>query len=240
MNSLNIPFFYDNLISETGLYSLSKEESKHAIRSLRLKSGDKVCITNGKGLLYEGIIVDDHFEHCQIEITKIIEPTKRNYYLHVALCITQHAERFEWFVEKATELGIDEITPIISKRTEKKNIKVERLQKISIAAIKQSHQAYLPKINEATAFETFLTHCQEANKAIAACFDQQISLQQWIKESHYKQFLVVIGPEGDFTTDEVEIAINKGFKNIELGKSILRSETAALVVPAYLRFAFMD
>ncbi len=234
----NIPFFYDNEISTTEIYTLNHEEAKHAIRSLRLKKGDIIVITNGKGQIYKGKLINDHYQHAEVVIVSVENMPKKNYYVHVALSITQQAERFEWFVEKATELGIDEITPIICQRTEKKNLKTERLQKIAIASIKQSRQAYLPKINEAIPFEQLITKNLRVNKGIAACHGTRQKIQEWIKTSESSNFLLAIGPEGDFTPIELTAAKNVGYTILDLGPNTLRSETAALILPAYLRFVF--
>ncbi|NSW44340.1 MAG: 16S rRNA (uracil(1498)-N(3))-methyltransferase [Bacteroidales bacterium] len=233
----NLSCFYIPELELTTI-QLSEEESKHAIKALRLKIGDYVLLTNGQGTLAQAQIVDNHIKHTvlQIEEMEIVPPNENR--LHIALSILQHADRFEWFVEKAVELGIAEITPILCTRTEKKHINTERIKKIAISALKQSRQAYLPKINEAETFTHFIQNCGSINKAIAMCEGNRIVLSQWMQTINKNELTVVIGPEGDFTEQEAEFALTHGFVPIQLGNSILRSETAAVYVAAVSRFLF--
>jgi len=233
----NLSCFYIPELESTTI-QLPEDESKHAIKALRLKIGDYVLLTNGKGTLAQAQIIDNHIKNTVLQIEEVEEVPPSENRLHIALSILQHADRFEWFVEKAVELGIAEITPLICARTEKKHINIDRIKKIAISAMKQSRQAYLPKINEAEMFTYFIQNCGSTNKAIAMCEGNRIALSQWMHTINKNEFTVVIGPEGDFTEHEANYAIKQGFTPILLGNSILRSETAAMYVAAVSRFVF--
>lgn len=209
-------------------YFLSEEESKHAVRVLRLVNGDAVTLIDGRGGLYEAEIQDAHPKRTILQINSIkTEQGKRGHYLHIAIAPTKNIERTEWFLEKATEIGIDEISLIICQRSERKEAKVERLNKIITSAIKQSIKAYHPVLNEAIAFDQFLKKDFDGQKFIAHCEEgEKISLEHGlIRQSRY---LILIGPEGDFSPQEIDLALQSGFKAITLGESRLRTETAAL------------
>ncbi len=220
-------FFTPDINSE--LYTLPEEESKHAIRVLRMKTGDVMNLIDGKGNLYTAEIISDNPKRCEVKITDTKkEFEKRNHYLHIAIAPTKNIERFEWFLEKATEIGIDEITPIESKNSERAVVKNERLNKVIVSAIKQSIKAYLPKLNEIKPFEKFLKEFSADGKYIAHCRE---GVKQNLKTiySKNKSAIILIGPEGDFTKDEIELAKQNGFKEITLGNSRLRTETAGVV-----------
>ncbi|HEX8515692.1 MAG TPA: 16S rRNA (uracil(1498)-N(3))-methyltransferase [Bacteroidia bacterium] len=215
-----------------GSYTLPEEESKHAIRVLRLKTGDAIQLIDGKGGFYTAEITDDHQKHCTVKITDTKkEFEKRRQHLHIAIAPTKNNDRTEWFVEKATEIGIDEISLIDCKNSERSVVKTERLQKVAVSAMKQSLKAYLPKINEITDFKKFISSVKDfsGDKFIAHCqsgFTAGSHLRSLYTPGN--NVLVLIGPEGDFTADEVKLASENGFKEISLGTSRLRTETAAL------------
>lgn len=209
-------------------YFLSEEESKHAIRVLRLEAGDEVQLIDGNGGLYTALI---HDAHPKRTILKIISVTtgfeKRNHYLHIAVAPTKNIERLEWFLEKAAEIGIDEISLIITQRSERKEAKVERLNKIITAAIKQSLKAYHPVLNEPLTLNQLLDKPFEGQKFIAHCEPgEKFNLKDEI--SHQGRYLILIGPEGDFAPAEIDKTLQNEFKPISLGTSRLRTETAAL------------
>ncbi|WP_299578066.1 16S rRNA (uracil(1498)-N(3))-methyltransferase [uncultured Sunxiuqinia sp.] len=220
--------FYTPDISES-TYCLDETESKHAVRVLRLTAGDVIQLIDGKGNFFEAQISDAHPKRCQVEIIKkISEYNKRTHYLHLAVAPTKNIDRFEWFLEKATEIGIDEITPVLCDHSERKVIKDERLQKVIISAMKQSLKAYLPKLNPLTPLKTLLDTDFEGKKFIAHCYEQnKKELKDELSESGSN--LILIGPEGDFSEDEVAKAIHKQFIPVSLGQSRLRTETAAVV-----------
>ncbi|MEO5909479.1 MAG: 16S rRNA (uracil(1498)-N(3))-methyltransferase [Pelobium sp.] len=209
-------------------YQLDEEESKHCIRVLRLKTGDQVNLIDGKGGLYLAEIIA---EHPKKTILKVLETqkefSKRNHYLHIAVAPTKNIDRFEWFLEKATEIGIDEITPIICERSERKEIKIDRSNKIITTAIKQSLKAYHPKLNPYISFKAFIALASADKKYIAHCEDGEKSDISSNFVPHQK-YLLLIGPEGDFSPTEIEYALENGFVPITLGESRLRTETAAL------------
>lgn len=210
-----------------GEYELTEEESRHCIKVLRLVKGDNINLIDGRGGFYTAEILDAHPKHTRLVVIEYSkEFSKRNHYLHIAVAPTKNIDRFEWFLEKATEIGIDEITPIICERSERKEVKTERLNKIITSAVKQSLKAYHPKLNESCRFKDFVTEPAE-EKFIAHCIDEQkSSLSDKItKNSNYT---ILIGPEGDFSSSEIETAMRFGFIPISLGNSRLRTETAAL------------
>ena len=209
-------------------YFLSEEESKHCIRVLRLEAGAEVQLIDGRGGLYTAQIKDAHPKRTILQITDVLTQfNKRNHYLHIAVAPTKNIERLEWFLEKATEIGIDEISLIICQRSERKEVKTDRLNKIITSAIKQSIKAYHPVLNEPQPFNKFIAKQFEGQKFIAHCESGE---KESINTSLVKQdrYLVLIGPEGDFTPNEIEEALQNGFKAITLGESRLRTETAAL------------
>ena len=213
---------------QTTTYQLDEEESKHCIKVLRLKNGDQVNLIDGKGGLYLAEIIDEHPKRTVLNIidTKK-EYGKRNHHLHIAVAPTKNIDRFEWFLEKATEIGIDEITPIICDRSERKEIKIERSNKIITSAIKQSLKAYHPKLNNYIPFSKFIAQASADLKFIAHCEENKKSAVVEIFKPRQK-YLILIGPEGDFSPIEIDLALQNGFVPITLGQSRLRTETAAL------------
>lgn len=219
--------FYTPDIKST-IYQLSEEESKHCIRVLRLKAGDKVNLIDGNGGYYLAEIINDHPKRTELHIVEAKqEYAKRNHYLHIAVAPTKNIDRFEWFLEKATEIGIDEITPIICERSERKEVKTDRSNKIITTAIKQSLKAYHPLLNPQQPFKDFISNAKASTKYIAHCEEnKKFELQNGFKKK--QNYLVLIGPEGDFSRSEIELALQNGFVPITLGESRLRTETAAL------------
>jgi 16S rRNA (uracil1498-N3)-methyltransferase len=208
---------------------LNETESKHAIRVLRLTEGTQVQLIDGKGGFYEAVISDAHHKRCKLLITNSIKQfEKRKFKLHLAIAPTKNIDRFEWFLEKCTEIGIDEITPLLSEHSERKVVKPERLAKILVAAMKQSLKAYLPKLNPISTFSDVVSTSEYQNKYIAHCNEgDKIHLKDKIKKD--EDAFILIGPEGDFSNDEVVVAIQNGFKEISLGNARLRTETAGVV-----------
>jgi len=219
-------FYTPDINSDT--YILSEEESKHCIKVLRFQKGSLLKLVDGKGGFYDAIVEEAHPKRTRIKILKVHENYgRRNHYLHIAIAPTKNIERIEWFLEKATEIGIDEITPIICDRSERKEIKTERLNKVITNAVKQSIKAFHPKLNEAERFSDFILKCKDSNKFIAHCIEsKKLTINDQFKLN--SDYLVMIGPEGDFTSAEVDSAIKQKFVPISLGDSRLRTETAAL------------
>lgn len=210
-------------------HQLPEEESMHCVRVLRLKEGDKISITDGKGSFYTAVISAAHQKRCLVEILeKHPQPALWTGYLHLAIAPTKNMDRNEWFAEKATEIGFDELTFLNCRFSERKVIKNERIEKILVSAIKQSLKARLPKLNEMTPFETFIRQPFEGQKFIAHCHDgEKQELKKCIDPTG--NALILIGPEGDFCEEEVAKAIEQGFIPVSISNSRLRTETAALV-----------
>jgi 16S rRNA (uracil1498-N3)-methyltransferase len=221
-------FYTPDIDPSLSQYFLSEEESKHAVRVLRLAVGDEVTLIDGKGGLYKAEIKDAHPKRTILQINQITtEFNKRNHYLHIAIAPTKNLDRVEWFLEKATEIGIDEISLIICQRSERKEAKAERLNKIITSAIKQSIKAYHPILNAPVNLSQFLKQPFNGQKFIAHCDDgEKTELAQSIEKQN--RYLILIGPEGDFTPAEVNTDLHDGYKAITLGESRLRTETAAL------------
>ena len=208
---------------------LPEEEAGHCLRVLRLNIGDEILLTDGNGYFYKAAISAATGKRCQVRIVEKTyqEPLWKGH-LHIAMAPTKMMDRIEWFAEKATEIGMDELTFLNCRYSERKVIKTERIEKIVVSAVKQSLKARKPVINELTDFEKFLQTDFKGDKFIAHCNEgEKILLKDAITPGN--DALVLIGPEGDFSKEEVEKAIERGFKPISLGKSRLRTETAALV-----------
>lgn len=210
------------------LYILNEEESRHCIKVLRLSKGDTVSLVDGIGTLYTAEITEPHPKKTSLHVlNKQTEFGKREYSLHLAVAPTKNIERFEWFLEKATEIGVDEITPIICDRSERKEVKSERLNKIITSAVKQSIKAYHPRLNEPVKLKTFAKSLNSNQKFIAHCNSGDKSALKDILVPQ-TDYIILIGPEGDFTPDEVAVCMQSGYIPITLGDSRLRTETAAL------------
>ncbi len=222
-------FYVPNLSSGS---ILPEEESQHAVKVLRLQTGDEIVVVDGVGGYYKARITLPHHKRCSFEIIETIkEYGKRNYNLHIAIAPTKNIERLEWFIEKATEIGIDEITPIICRFSERKVVKEERLEKIIVSAAKQSVKAFFPKLNPLCTFDEFLKTKHAENCYVAHCYEEE--KKQFSQELvNQKDILILIGPEGDFSKEEVEKAIQNGFIPVSLGNSRLRTETAGVVACA--------
>ena len=226
----NLKLFYTpDFVGQSDICLLPEEETQHAVKVLRLQAGERVHLVNGKGALFEAEIVWAHSKHCEVKITQsIFEYGKRNFYLHVAIAPTKMNERFEWFLEKAAEIGIDEITPLLCRFSERKELKLPRMEKVLISAMKQSVKAYLPKLNEMCSFNQFIKTAGAEQKFIAHCRENDKKLLSKTCAAQSK-VLILIGPEGDFSEEEVSAAIQEEFVSVSLGNSRLRTETAGVV-----------
>ncbi|WP_299534814.1 16S rRNA (uracil(1498)-N(3))-methyltransferase [Ulvibacterium sp.] len=221
-------FYNPTLDTSVSQFVLNQEESRHIVKVLRKKEGDILQITNGKGYLFQAKILLADLKKCSAEIVSTTKKHPKRYALHLAVAPTKNIDRFEWFLEKATEIGIDEITPILCKRSERKAIKRERLEKIIISAMKQSLQTYLPKLNDPMPYENFIESTPEGLLFIAHCENEEkLDLKRRVAPD--KDITILIGPEGDFSSSEIKQAYEKGFLPVSLGKNRLRTETAALV-----------
>ncbi|WP_269224975.1 16S rRNA (uracil(1498)-N(3))-methyltransferase [Flavobacterium eburneipallidum] len=221
--------FYNPTINETTeSFSFDKEESKHIIKVLRKKDTDILFVTNGLGLLFKTEITLASDNKCTVQILSVekIEPSK--FQLHLAVAPTKMNDRYEWFLEKATEIGIHEITPIICDRSERKVINKERFEKILLTAMKQSNVLFLPKLNEAVTFKEFIKQKNDGLQLIAHCEEtDKKSLKSILKPN--ENVTILIGPEGDFSEKEIALAVENKFLPVSLGNTRLRTETAAIV-----------
>jgi len=220
-------FYAPDITGDT--YTLDEKESKHLIRVLRMTKGESVKLIDGNGILYEGIISNPDQNKCSIDITgKIKDFERRNYRLHIAISPLKNPERFEWFIEKSVEIGIDEITPLLCRNTEKPGIKSERLNNLIISAMKQSLKATKTILNEPASFKDFINKDLMGIRMIAHC--DKSNERKNVSEVYSKNdnSIILIGPEGDFTRDEVDSAVNRGFLPVHLGPSRLRTETAGV------------
>jgi 16S rRNA (uracil1498-N3)-methyltransferase len=232
-------FYQSNLTINTTLL-LNEDESRHCAQVLRLKTGDIIHITNGLGSLFTAELIEVNHKKCLITITSETKhPKEADYSLHLAIAPTKNMDRMEWFLEKAVELGIDEVTPIICARSERKEIKIERMNKVVISAMKQSLKYHLPIINEAISFNQFMAKEHHSQNFI--CYGESApshNLSTFKTNKTHNLFL--IGPEGDFTPSEIENALKKGYRPLNLGNSRLRTETAALHVVSIVNFKKME
>jgi len=231
------PYFYipfiDSLQTE---FTLDENTSKHAIQVLRMKKGDAMQLTDGKGNLLTATIMDDHKKKCIVK-------KKENFYkdpdikkITIAISLLKNGSRFEWFLEKATEIGVAEIIPLICERTEKQHFRFERMKNILVSAMLQSQQAWIPVITEPLDFIKVVHQSNHDQKFIAHCIQENKTNIAGILNDNRSSQIILIGPEGDFTNEEIELAIQHHFVAVALGETRLRSETAAIVAATILKF----
>jgi 16S rRNA (uracil1498-N3)-methyltransferase len=220
--------FYTPDIAD-GLYSLDEEESRHCKMVLRLREGDVIYLTDGKGSLFEAHIIDSHSRQVAVETFSRQEGYgRRNYRLHMAVAPTKNIDRFEWFLEKATEIGVDEITPLICEHSERRQLRNDRLEKVITAAMKQSLKAYHPVLNPLTDYRKFITEKREGQLFIAHLEEINPVLLQKVYNIG-SDATILIGPEGDFSNKEIDSALKASYQCVSLGNSRLRTETAAVI-----------
>jgi 16S rRNA (uracil1498-N3)-methyltransferase len=229
-------FYNPEITKDTTQITFDKIESKHIVRVLRKKENDVLSITNGLGFLFEAKITVASDKKCIADIISVDEkPKPWDYYLHIAIAPTKNNDRIEWFLEKATEIGIDEITPIICSNSERRYVKLDRFEKIIQAAMKQSLKFTLPKINEPVKFNDFINQDFDSTICIAHCEEQEKNVLKSVVNPSEK-ITILIGPEGDFSTQEITKALEKKWIPISLGESRLRTETAGLVAVNLVSF----
>lgn len=212
-------------------YTLPEEESKHCVRVLRMTVGDELHLTDGKGNMYRCKVVSDNVKRCEVEVVETWPEYERmSYGLTMCVAPTKNIDRFEWFLEKATEIGISEVYPLECDHSERRQIKLEREEKVITAAVKQSLKAYHPVLHDLTSVRDIIAMDFEGEKYIAHCdslFGERPYLGNLVKKG--ANTLILIGPEGDFSKEEINFALQNGFKAISLGRERLRTETAAVV-----------
>jgi 16S rRNA (uracil1498-N3)-methyltransferase len=234
-----LPFFYlDNLDTAQSSLTLDEDTSKHVVNVLRMKIGEQLHLTDGKGNLMVAEITDDHKKKCVVTAlaVKFEHPPQRK--VSIAISLLKNANRFEWFLEKATELGISEIIPLICERTEKSSFRYDRMKNILVSAMLQSQQSWLPVLHQSTPFEQLLEQEDSSSttqKFIAHCIPgQKTNLAILFSPSH-SSHIILIGPEGDFTNEEAALAVQHNFLPVALGETRLRSETAGMVAATILK-----
>ena len=216
-------------------FLLEGEEAHHLLKVLRHQEGDTVMITDGLGSIYTTKIIDANPKKCSLKILhQDKKDTEKNYSLHIAIAPTKNIDRLEWFLEKATEIGIDEVSPIICQHSERRIIKEERLQKVLISAMKQSLKSFLPVLHPLKTFPDLIKECRAAQRYICT-MDAQDSLIN--RYDPLEKTIILIGPEGDFSKEEIAMALKHGFVPVSLGNSRLRTETAAVLACATLAVA---
>ena len=222
-------FYTPNIEKTDKQIVFPKDESRHIAKVLRKNAGDTLKVTNGKGSLFTAEIIEANPKQCLAKVIKVEEEASKPYRLHLVVAPTKMNDRYEWFLEKATEIGIDEITPIICDHSERKTIKLNRYERVLQSAMKQSLHYRLPMLNEAISFSEFITTETEGQKFIAHCEDgmERFSLKNQAKSQ--ENITILIGPEGDFSPEEIKLALKNNWKPVSLGESRLRTETAAIV-----------
>ena len=234
-----LPFFYSEVISSTdNMILLDEENSRHIVQVLRMEAGRQINITDGNGTICTTEITEAHKKKCAVKILHTLKQNISTHKVCVAISPVKNSSRFEWFLEKATEIGVTEIVPLMCDRTEKQFLKFERLHGILISAMLQSQQAWLPVLKEPIKFKKFIKENNSNNKFIAHCEEQhKTSLKEIVEQASNEfnnQSTILIGPEGDFTKDEIDFALLNNFTPVTLGHTRLRTETAALVAATLL------
>jgi len=221
-------FYNPNINEATADFTFDREESKHIVKVLRKKDGDILFVTNGLGFLFKTEITLAIETKCTVKIVAIQKAEASKVYVHLAVAPTKMNDRFEWFLEKSTEIGISEITPIICDHSERKHVKIDRFDKIVASAMKQSNQCYLPKLNEPVAFKDFIKKQNKGQLLIAHCEEtDKKTLKELLQPN--TDVTMLIGPEGDFSQKEIQLAIDNKYIPVSLGNTRLRTETAAIV-----------
>lgn len=224
--------FFTSNIDPLASFTLPEEESKHLIKVLRYGTGDKIALTDGSGKFYTAEIENTDARHCLVKVTGIYgKQVDRKYHLHIAIAPPKNNERFEWFLEKTSEIGIDEITPLNCRRSERKELKLDRMNKILISALKQSWNGKLPLLHPMTDFKKYIENPGEGSRFICTMDADNFLGDVYVPGNNA---LILIGPEGDFHEEEIELAKKSGFIPVSLGKSRLRTETAGLMACAVL------
>lgn len=224
-------FYHPNIDPNATYLELEEEESKHCVRVLRLRKGSRVLVFDGIGGEFLATISMDNPKKVILEINTYTNKKRKSSYLHIAIAPPKNIERLEWFLEKSTEIGLDEISLIVCEHSERKEARIDRLQKVLISALKQSHCLYLPKLNEPKKVKDLINHAQEELRLIAHCEAGERVLMKDVMSEGLKT-LVLIGPEGDFSGEEISWALEHQFQGISLGENRLRTETAGIMVCA--------
>lgn len=231
-----LPFFYkEDVVASNAEVVLDEASSKHVVQVLRMQNGEQLQLTNGQGDLFTVEITDNNRKKCTVNVIQTLSQQRPTNNITIAISPVKNNTRFEWFLEKATEIGVTEIIPLICTRTEKTTFKFERMKSILVSAMLQSQQCWLPVLHAPTKFNAFIRSSTHQQKFIAHCTaDAKRKLSDMNNGSLYSK-IILIGPEGDFTADEIEMALQNHFSAVTLGETRLRTETAGIVAAALLR-----
>lgn len=237
---MTLPYFFiEQLAPETNNLILNEEQSKHVVQVLRMQKDEEILLTDGNGIKAHALIFDDHRKRCEVKIVSVEKEEEIFPKISIAISLIKNAARFEWFLEKATEIGVHEIIPIICERTEKEKFRLDRMQNILISAMLQSQQCWLPQMQEPVPFDKLIEENRGGQKFIAHCLpENKQHLFPLIHQSlptARDSSIILIGPEGDFTIREIDVALNKNFQPVALGNTRLRTETAGIVAATLLR-----
>jgi 16S rRNA (uracil1498-N3)-methyltransferase len=226
-----LPYFFIEELAAQSI-QLDEDTSKHMISVLRMQKGEEVLLTDGKGSKAKAAITDDNRKRCVVQVLSVEKEEEPKPKVSIAISIVKNASRFEWFLEKATEIGVSEIIPLLCERTEKEKFRYDRMKGILVSAMLQSQQAWLPVLHEPTAFESVVKSSHQHQKYIAHCLPEQ--KQQLSSAIRHLSSIILIGPEGDFTPKEISLALENGFAPVALGNTRLRTETAGIVAATLL------
>jgi 16S rRNA (uracil1498-N3)-methyltransferase len=230
-----LPFFYkEDLVASITNVVLDEPTSKHIVQVLRMQNGEQLQLTNGKGVLFTAEITDNNRKKCAVRIVEKVKSKKSKIKISIAISPVKNNTRFEWFLEKVTELGVAEIIPLICSRTEKTAMKFERMKSILVSAMLQSKQCWLPVLHEPTKFDTLIKSSHQEQKFIAHCMDDEKRSLADLNNEALSFKIILIGPEGDFTPEEIEMALQNHFCAVALGETRLRTETAGIVAASLL------
>ncbi|WP_424493658.1 16S rRNA (uracil(1498)-N(3))-methyltransferase [Salinimicrobium sp. GXAS 041] len=233
-------FYHPEITEDSVEVHFPRDESKHIVKVLRKKEGDLLHLTNGRGYLFETEVISANHNNCVVKVLSAKKQPAPPYKLHLAVAPTKMNDRYEWFLEKATEMGIHEITPVICEHSERKTVKLNRFERVIQSAVKQSLNTHFPVLNEPLSFSEFLQKKHSSQKFIAHCEEgkERFSLKSQVGIN--SEVIILIGPEGDFSSQEIEQALQNGWKPVRLGQSRLRTETAAIVACHTVALAHED
>lgn len=228
---MSLPLFFVDADVLSGTLSLDEVTSRHVSQVLRMKMGDPLLLTNGAGKKATAVIHEQGKKTCGVVISSVEDTDRQAPEITIAISLTKNTGRFEWFLEKATEIGINTIVPLVCDRTEKTHFRPDRMKNILVSAMLQSRQYWLPELKDPVSFRAWVSQTKEGNKWIAHCLEEKkVSIQ-----SATVNTVICIGPEGDFTPDEITLALQNGFRPVTLGENRLRTETAGMVAATLLR-----
>ncbi|MEO7308336.1 MAG: 16S rRNA (uracil(1498)-N(3))-methyltransferase [Ferruginibacter sp.] len=235
---MNLPFFYkEDLVSSSADVVLDEDSSKHIVQVLRMQNGEQLQLTNGKGYIFTAEITDNNRKRCTVKVINSANEQRPTNNITIAISLIKNTSRFEWFLEKATEIGVSEIIPLICSRTEKTVFKFDRMKNILISAMLQSQQSWLPVLHQPTKFNALITASNHQQKFIAHCMDDAKRNLTDLNNESLSSKIILIGPEGDFIPEEIDLALKHHFSAVSLGETRLRTETAGVVASTLLRLA---